>query len=710
MQISVVVASKDRPALIDALLTSLVRDIEASDVACEVIVVDDGSSPAYDLGAWPGVTVLRTTGIGPARARNEGARQSTGEIIFFTDDDVAIQPGWLRNGLRYLVEHPEAAGVTGATVSPPYSALYEHSVEDLDGGSFLTCNIAYRRHAFFAVGGFDRLFPHAAHEDRDLAWRVIDEVGPVGFAPAMRVIHPGRPFRLRPWWRRGRLAVDDWLVLQRHPSRKASRRSLRWAPLTGAAHRWRSVATRERVWRSPRSLLRFVLVAGGQLSVSAWMVLTRWRTLIDRDSRPVPGLRFPGLRIAYVGPSPHPDAGGAPGVAGLLLDQLLQRGHSVDVFVVASAEDDDPQGLGDREGLSYVIERSAFRFGRWYSRTRMTKMVSSQVFVARGRRRLARRIRALHRATPYDVIYQFSTVESFGVPRGINVPVIIHPSVHAAGERRWHRAEGRSGLSSDTRVKRTVVDLWLTLRVHRQRKDVRRAHAIFALSEAFAREISADYGISHSRIRVVPNCVDVTAIAPGLGGERVVVVGRIAVRKGLEDVVELARQRPDLPIDVVGNHSLWSDYRDLFTQPGLDNVSMRGHLERDKVFDLISRSGVLLQLSRYEPFGLTVIEALATGTPVVVTPAVGSAENLPAAVARVVAPGDISALAGAIDDLLVTARSEDHRAACRAAASDFAPPAIAERLEAAFYDTLGMPLVTRPDIRDDVADQIVLLA
>jgi glycosyltransferase involved in cell wall biosynthesis len=137
---------------------------------------------------------------------------------------------------------------------------------------------------------------------------------------------------------------------------------------------------------------------------------------------------------------------------------------------------------------------------------------------------------------------------------------------------------------------------------------------------------------------------------------------------------------------------------------------MLGHLERDKVFDLISRSGVLLQLSRYEPFGLTVIEALATGTPVVVTPAVGSAEHLPAAVARVVAPGDISALAGAIDELLVTARSEDQRAACRAAASDFAPPVIAERLEAAFYDTLGMSLVTRPVSRDDVADQIVLLA
>lgn len=689
MQISVVVASKDRPALLHSLLTSLSEEIARVDVDCEVIVVDDGSNPPYDLAAWPAVRVVRTGGRGPARARNEGARASSGEILFFTDDDVSVQLGWIRNGLHYLEQNPTAAGVTGATVSPPYSALYEHSVEDLDGGSFLTCNVAYRRAAFFAVGGFDRLFPHAAHEDRDLAWRIRRDVGPVGFDPSMRVIHPGRPFAVRPWWRRGRLSVDDWLLLQRHPEHKASRRSLRWAPLTGAVHRWLSVARDEQVRRSPRRLVRWFVVAGGQLAVNAWTVLTRWRYLAERDVRAVPGLRFPGLRIAYVGPSPHPKAGGAPGVAGLLIDQLLQRGHSVDVYVVASREDDDPMGLGEREGLSYVIEHSRFRFERWYSRTRVTKMMSSQIFAARGRRKLARRLRALHRATPYDVIYQFSTVESFGVPSDIDVPVIVHPSVHAAGERRWHRREGRTGLSSDSWLKRQLVDLWLSVRMMRQRTDIQRARGVLALSRAFADELIADYGVEERRIRVVPNAVAIDEIAPGPGGTTVAIVGRLVVRKGLDDVAALAHHRPDLQFEVVGSHSLWSDYRGLLSQPELTNVHLQGHRDRYEVFSMLGSSGVLLQLSRYEPFGLTVIEALATGTPVIVTPAVGAAEGLSPQVCRVVEPGDLTALSNAVDWALAQSTQSSVREACREAAMAFTPEHVADRLEVALRELLA---------------------
>ena len=687
MRLSVVIASKDRPELLRRVVEELREQVADVDGGAEIVVVDDGSQPAYNLGDMPEVRVMRTSGHGPARARNEGVRASAGDVIFFTDDDVAIQPGWIRAGLRYLDEHPDAAGVSGDTSSPTFSPLYEHSVSDHDGGSFLTCNVAYRRSAFVAVGGFDRLFPHAAHEDRDLAWRVQREVGPVGFEPTMRVVHPGRAFRPRTWWRRGRLSVDDWLLLMRHPERKASRRSMKWAPFTGAVHRWRSIGRDEKVWRSPRRTLRFLVVAGGQLATNLWTVMSRWRNLRDRDVRAVPGLRFPGLRIAYVGPSPHPSAGGAPGVAGLLLEQLLDRGHSIDVFVVASAEDDDPRGIGIREGLSYVIERSSFRFERWYSRTRLTKMISSQLFAAWGRRRLARRLRALHSATPYDVVYQFSTMESFGVPRSLDVPLVIHPSVHAAGERRWHRREGAAKLSSDRWLKRGLVDLWLSLRVLRQRRDSRRATAIFALSRAFADDIITDYGIEAHRVRIVPNCVDVAEIPIGPGGEGVLSVGRIAVRKGLDDVVALGARRPELAIDVVGSHSLWSDYRGLFASTS-GNVRLLGHRPREAIYELLGHHAVLVQLSRYEPFGLTVIEALATGTPVVVTPAVGSSEGLDSAVCRVVSPGDIDALSVAVTEMTQRSSSPAIREAARREAEKFTPERVAGVLEAALVSVV----------------------
>lgn len=700
MQVSVVIASKDRPALLAAVLASVRPQIEALHGEGEIIVVDDGSQPPYSADTYPGVTFLRAGGNGPARARNLGVEHASGEIILFTDDDVAVQEGWVAAATAFLSANPTFAGVTGDTTSPPFSAIYEHSVEDHDGGSFLTCNVAYRREAFVAVGGFDRLFPHAAHEDRDVAWRIQKEVGPVGFEPAMRVVHPGRPFSAKQWRRRGVIAIDDWLVLARHPERKASRRPLRWAPLTGAAHRWRSIGRETGAFRSPRKFRRWAWVAGGQLAVNAWTVLRQWRYLADRDARAVPGLRFPGWRIAYVGPSPNPAAGGAPGVAGLLIDQLLQKGHSVDIFVVASIEDDDPYGLGEREGLNYVIERSSFQFEKWYSKHPLTKMMSSQLFAARGRQRLAHKLRALHRATPYDFVYQFSAMESVGIPRDIAIPVIMHPSVHAAGELRWLKEEFRQGVSRGSLIKHVAVSQWLALRVLRQRRDARRASGVLALSASFGELIVADYGVRAERVRVVPNCIDVASIERGDGGKDVLVVGRLAVRKGLEAVAAVTQEwstshaQSPLRFLVIGNHSLWSDYRDTVSRCAMRVTEVLGHKSRQEVFRAMQEGLALLQLSRYEPFGLTVAEALAAGVPAIVTAAVGAAEEVDSRVVFEVpiGAGEVSGVVKVLEVLeaMSAADRESLAELCRAEAERlFAPDVVATQLERAIRELLA---------------------
>ncbi|CAB4861148.1 unannotated protein [freshwater metagenome] len=702
MQLSVVIASKDRPDLLGALLNTLRPQVEELNGVGEIVVVDDGSTPPYDAALFPGVSLLRTSGIGPARARNFGVQHSTGEIILFTDDDVAVQEGWVVAAQSFLTSHPSFAGVTGDTTSPPFSAIYEHSVEDHDGGSFLTCNVAYRREAFVAVGGFDRLFPHAAHEDRDVAWRIQKEVGPVGFEPAMRVTHPGRPFSAKQWRRRGVIAIDDWLVLARHPERKASRRSLRWAPLTGAAYRWRSIGREVGAFRSPRKFRRWAWVAGGQLAMNAWTVVSQWRFLSERDSRAVPGLRFPGWRIAYVGPSPNPHAGGAPGVAGLLLDQLLQRGHSIDVFVVASKEDDDPYGLGEREGFNYIVERSNFAFEKWYSRNSLTKMMSSQLFAARGRQRLAKRLRALHRATPYDFIYQFSTMESVGVPRNLKVPVIMHPSVHAQGERTWFDLEYRNGVSTQPALRHFVVSRWLQLRSLRQARDARRATGVLAISRHFGDAIIEDYGVDSNRVRVVPNCINIDEITMGPGGRDVLVVGRLAVRKGLEVVAQVTHawvaerteDEHDIRFQIIGNHSLWSDYRDTVRSSNPSVTNLVGHKSRAEVFEALQSGLALLQLSRYEPFGLTVAEALAAGVPVFVTDRVGASEEVSRDVAFVVPVGlhESDTVFQQLHRLASLSKPERLALAsrCRAEAERlFRPEVVASQLEAALQELLA---------------------
>jgi glycosyltransferase involved in cell wall biosynthesis/GT2 family glycosyltransferase len=697
--VSVVVPTKNRPELLARCLARVLAACDEVHVACEVLVVDDGSTPPVLAPADDRVRLLRTTGVGPSRARNVGIDAAVGDVVAFTDDDVEVDERWLAAALEALDDDDSVAGVTGRTDSPPFDPLYEHSVFDHDGGTYLTCNVAYRAAALRAVGGFDRQFPHAAHEDRDLAWRVRATCGEVRFVPEMRVVHPGRPFTPREWDRRARYLVDDWLLFARYPHAKASRLPLRVVPVVSMLRRWLQLARGSQgIGRSPQRAARWARLAGGQLAVASWVTVTQWRHFADRPTAPTPGLRHAGLRIAYVGPIPNPRAGGAPGVAGLLLESLAQRGASIDCYVATSRETGDAGALQSIEGIEFVTSFSRFGFERWYSHQRFAKMVGHQAATALARRRLASTLAARHRAVPYDVLYQFSNLESFGVPArsADRPPLVVHPSVHAAGELRWMRNERVLAAGLEGTRRPAAVRAWLQVRAARQRRDARRADRVLALSAAFRRDLVADYGLDPERVAVVPNCIDLDRFSPSLADPAVrdaapatvLSVGRFTVRKGLEDVVALSHvlrdRKGEVEVAVVGAHSLWSDYSALLED--LDPVVGRriGYVDRDEAARLMANALCLVQLSRYEPFGLTVAESLACGVPVIVTDAVGAAEGLGEDVARVVEAGDVVAVAAAVDELLELTGDERAflAARCRAEAARFAPSVVVELLEA----------------------------
>jgi len=123
-------------------------------------------------------------------------------------------------------------------------------------------------------------------------------------------------------------------------------------------------------------------------------------------------------------------------------------------------------------------------------------------------------------------------------------------------------------------------------------------------------------------------------------------------------------------------------------------TNLLGHKSRSEVFEALQSGLALLQLSRYEPFGLTVAEALAAGVPVVVTPHVGASEEVSEAVCYVVTTGD-SETAEVVKHLhRLAALSAPERAAladvCRTEAERlFRPAVVADRLEAALRELLA---------------------
>ena len=108
--VSVVIPTHNRPHL----LSDAVASVLAQDVAVEVIVVDDASSPAVaglPAMADPRVTVIRNeVAIGPTRARNLGVDLASGAFVAFLDDDDTWLPGKLRRCLEVL-DTTEGVGV-----------------------------------------------------------------------------------------------------------------------------------------------------------------------------------------------------------------------------------------------------------------------------------------------------------------------------------------------------------------------------------------------------------------------------------------------------------------------------------------------------------------------------------------------------------------------------------------------------------------------
>jgi glycosyltransferase involved in cell wall biosynthesis len=365
--------------------------------------------------------------------------------------------------------------------------------------------------------------------------------------------------------------------------------------------------------------------------------------------------------MAWLGPAPT--AGfGVPDAARLVLAALADAGVEVDAFMVA-AHEELPPALRGRPGLRLVVRRPVWLFGEWYEPPAAATFVVSQSARAAGQALLVRRIAERHRARPYDALYQFSQLELLTARAHLSrlPPLVLHPQVHAAGELEWHRREAALSRRCEPASRRALARALLAARARLQRGDVARARRIVVPSAGFGALLARDYGVPAARIRVVPDPVDLERFSPppALPPQlpvRLLFVSRIAVRKGVEMVVELSRRLRDLEgrvrIDVIGGGGGWSDYRPLLD--GLDPAVAQhlGELGPAAVADAMRGAHGLLQPSHYEPFALTVAEGLASGLPVVASDAVGAAEGVDRRCCRVFPAGDADAFEAAVRALV----------------------------------------------------------
>ncbi len=435
------------------------------------------------------------------------------------------------------------------------------------------------------------------------------------------------------------------------------------------------------------------------------MTTHRHRPPLTRDS--LFAMSAKPLRIAWLGPTPGGHAG-VRGVAAELLGGLARHGHQIDCFFPAAEDQTHVRIAGDEQvnfgegnlafgdNVAFVWGTSRWQWNRWYSRGKVAAFASGMLARGVASLRLRKEIARRHRRQPYDLVYQFSNIETPALPASVAraVPLVIHPETHIGGELRWLIAERRLSLRCQPGYIFVIVATIMLFRSLAQRHAIRRASLLICISSVFRDHLVHDYGFPARNTVVVANPVRTERFATADRGAgeppTVLVLGRISTRKGIEDVVTvaklLAEQRVDARVRVVGGPSLWSDYTKLLEDLPSANAEYAGHISAAEIPAELARSDILLQASKYEPFGLTVAEALAAGVPVVATSEVGAIEGVSRSVVAEVEPGDAESMAGAITTMI--AAIGRHRGEIRAEAQAeaerlFAPEVICEKISLA---------------------------
>lgn len=180
-------------------------------------------------------------------------------------------------------------------------------------------------------------------------------------------------------------------------------------------------------------------------------------------------------------------------------------------------------------------------------------------------------------------------------------------------------------------------------------------------------------GAQRERLAVIPCGVDLALFTPDgprtrrrAGMQRLVTVGRLVQRKGIGNVVSALPALPGVELVVAGGPDRCQLERDpeatrlleLALGEGVaDRVTLLGRVSREEVPRLMRSADAVVSVPWYEPFGITPVEAMACGVPIVASAVGGIIDTVLDDVTGVqVAPRDPDRLAEALRALLADPR------------------------------------------------------
>jgi glycosyltransferase involved in cell wall biosynthesis len=411
------------------------------------------------------------------------------------------------------------------------------------------------------------------------------------------------------------------------------------------------------------------------------------------------------LRVALLSYRSKPHCGGQGVYVRHLSRELVALGHDVEVF---SGQPypvlDGGVRLTKVPSLDLYREPDPFRTPRPSEfRDRIDLLEVATMWTAgfpEPRTFSMRAARVLReRLEEFDVVHDNQTlgygvldIERAGLPvvTTIHHPITYDRRVDLASATSWRR--------------RLTLRRWYGF-LRMQGKVARASAHVLCPSESSARDVVAEFGVDPTRIQVIPLGVDQVFApprAPRAPGRIVAMASADTPMKGIATLLEAfakLRTERDVELLLISRPKPGGQTERLIDRLAItDSVRFVNGISDEELAAVVGSAEIACVPSLYEGFSLPTVEAMACGTPLVVSRAGAIPEVVgpPGVCADVVTPGDVGELETALERLLDDPdRRAQMGAAGRARAqAEFSWHAVAEATAAAYQRAID---VRRPD-------------
>ena len=294
------------------------------------------------------------------------------------------------------------------------------------------------------------------------------------------------------------------------------------------------------------------------------------------------------LKIAQVSPRYHPDIGGIETYVKEISERLVRQGHEVEVVTT------DPSGKLKKHEIMNGVKITRFR-----------SLAPNNAFF------FTPNIYFFLKKRNYDVIHahNYHAFPSlFAALAKNDAQLVFNPYFHGKGHTFF----------------RNILHVPYKLLGH---YIFNKSDKIICISKYEQKKVQKAFNIEEGSVKILPPGLDMSEfenIEPyQKKGKTILYVGRLEAYKGVQYIIEALLRLKEYGLVIIGEGPYEKNLKTLSQKSNSDRINWLKNISREDLLRYYKSADVFVILSKHESYGISVAEALASGTPCVV--ALGSA-------------------------------------------------------------------------------------